>query len=100
MNLFNEGAKVVIVDLFEEPLEKAKKELSAFGEVLSVQADVSKEEDVEKYVKATVDQFGRIVIFFNNAGIVGKITRAVDLAAEDFDKVIAVNVRGVFLGIF
>ena len=96
--LLKEGAKVVIVDLFEEPLEKTKKELSAFGEVLAVQADVSKEEDVEKYVKAAVDQFGRIDIFFNNAGIVGKIAKAVDTEAEDFDKVIAVNLRGVFLG--
>ncbi|MBB6446319.1 SDR family NAD(P)-dependent oxidoreductase [Bacillus benzoevorans] len=96
--LLKEGAKVVIVDLFEESLEKAKKELSSFGEVLSVQADVSKEEDTEKYVKAAVDTFGRIDIFFNNAGIVGKISKAVDLMAEDFDKVIAVNVRGVYLG--
>lgn len=96
--LLKEGAKVVIVDLFEDPLENAKKELSAFGEVLSVQADVSKEEDVEKYVKAAVDQFGRIDIFFNNAGIVGKIAKAVDTKVEDFDKVLAINARGVFLG--
>ena len=49
-------------------------------------------------MKAAVDQFGSIDIFFNNAGIVGKIAKLIDTNADDFDKVIAVNVRGVFLG--
>jgi len=96
--LLKEGAKVVIVDLFEEPLQKTKEELSAYGEVLAVQADVSKEEDVEKYVNATIEAFGRIDIFCNNAGIVGKIAKLTETNADDFDKVIAVNLRGVFLG--
>lgn len=96
--LLKEGAKVVIVDLFEEPLQKTQQELSAYGEVLAVQADVSKEEDAVKYVNAAVEKFGRIDIFFNNAGIVGKIAKLVDTNADDFDKVIAVNLRGVFLG--
>ncbi|MBZ5752050.1 SDR family NAD(P)-dependent oxidoreductase [Metabacillus rhizolycopersici] len=45
-----EGAKVVLVDLFEESLHKAKEELDSFGEVLRVQEDVSKESDVESYL--------------------------------------------------
>ena len=46
-----EGAKVVLVDLVEEALDKAKAELESLGEVVTVVADVTKEEDVEKYVK-------------------------------------------------
>jgi len=94
-----EGANVVLVDLFEEPLQKAQEELKAFGEVLTVQADVSKESDVENYVKQAVEKFGKIDIFFNNAGIEGKVAPLVDQKVEDFDKVLSVNVRGVFLGL-
>lgn len=92
-----EGASVVLVDLFEEALAEAKKELG--GNVLTVQADVSKEEDVEKYVKQTVDNYGKIDIFFNNAGIEGKVAPITEQKVEDLDKVLAVNVRGVFLGL-
>src|SRR5690606_25264554 len=93
----DEGASVVLVDLFEDALAEAKKEL---GEsVLTVQADVYKEEDVQKYVDETVEKFGKIDIFFNNAGIEGKVAPITEQKVEDFDKVIAVNVRGVFLGL-
>jgi 3alpha(or 20beta)-hydroxysteroid dehydrogenase len=94
-----EGSNVVLVDLFQESLDKAKAELSAYGEVLTVQADVSKESDVENYVNKAVNHFGKIDIFFNNAGIEGKVAPLVDQKIEDFDKVISVNVRGVFLGL-
>lgn len=93
----DEGASVVLVDLFEDALAEAKKELG--DKVLTVQADVSKEEDVQKYVDKTVEQFGKIDIFFNNAGIEGKVAPITEQKVEDFDKVIAVNVRGVFLGL-
>ena len=93
----DEGASVVLVDLFEDALIEAKKELG--DDVLTVQADVSKEEDVQKYVDQTVEQFGKIDIFFNNAGIEGKVAPITEQKIEDFDKVIAVNVRGVFLGL-
>lgn len=93
----DEGASVVLVDLFEDALAEAKKEL---GEsVLTVQADVSKKEDVQKYVDETVEKFGKIDIFFNNAGIEGKVTPITEQKVEDFDKVLSVNVRGVFLGL-
>ncbi|MEH7342404.1 glucose 1-dehydrogenase [Bacillus sp. JJ1532] len=94
-----EGAKVVLVDLFEESLLKAKDELASLGEVLTVQADVSKETDVENYVKKALEHFGKIDVFFNNAGIEGKVAPLVDQKIEDFDKVMSVNVRGVFLGL-
>ncbi len=80
-------------------MTKAKTELKSLGEVLTVVADVTKEEDVEKYVKETVDHFGKIDIFFNNAGIVGKTAPIVEQDVEEFDKVMNVNARGVFLGL-
>ncbi|MDN7242825.1 glucose 1-dehydrogenase [Planococcus sp. N028] len=92
-----EGASVVLVDLFEEALAEAKKELG--DNVLTVQADVSKEEDVKNYVKKTMDTYGKIDIFFNNAGIEGKVAPITEQKVEDLDKVLAVNVRGVFLGL-
>ncbi|WP_342433379.1 SDR family NAD(P)-dependent oxidoreductase [Neobacillus sp. FSL H8-0543] len=94
-----EGAKVVLVDLFEESLAKTKEELSSFGEVLTVQADVSNESDVENYVNKAIEQFGKIDIFFNNAGIEGKVAPIMEQKVEDLDKVLSVNVRGVFLGL-
>lgn len=50
-------------------------------------------------MKRTVEHFGKIDVFFNNAGIEGKVAPLVDQKVEDFDKVISVNVRGVFLGL-
>ncbi|WP_039233607.1 SDR family NAD(P)-dependent oxidoreductase [Bacillus thermotolerans] len=55
-----EGAKVVLIDLFQESLDKAKAELDQYGEVIVVQADVSKESDVQNYVNKAVEHFGRI----------------------------------------
>ncbi|MDN3015552.1 SDR family oxidoreductase [Paenibacillus sp. BSR1-1] len=94
-----EGAKVVLVDLFQESLDKTKEELDPYGEVIVVRADVSKEEDVQNYVQKTVDHFGKIDVFFNNAGIEGKVAPITEQKVEDFDKVLSVNVRGVFLGL-
>ncbi|WP_423798341.1 SDR family NAD(P)-dependent oxidoreductase [Neobacillus sp. SAB-20_R2A] len=94
-----EGAKVVLVDLLLESLEQTKAELSQFGDVLIVQADVSKETDVQNYVKQTVDRFGKIDIFFNNAGIEGKVQPIIETSLEDFEKVQRVNVNGIFLGL-
>ena len=94
-----EGAKVVLVDLSKETLDQTRDELESYGEVVSIQADVSKEEEVQNYVEKTVGHFGRIDIFFNNAGIEGKVAPITEQNVEDLDKVLAVNVRGVFLGL-
>lgn len=93
------GAKVVIVDLMEESLNKAKSELQSYGEVIAIQADVTKEEDVKNYVNTSVKNFGTIDVFFNNAGIEGKVAPITEQAVENFDNVMNVNVRGVFLGL-
>ncbi len=94
-----EGAKVALVDLNKDDLQKASDDLGKEGDVLTITADVSSAEDVARYVEATVERFGRIDVFFNNAGIEGKVAPLVDQDIADFDQVIAVNVRGAFLGL-
>lgn len=96
----DEGAKVVLVDLKREALEEAAKELELTPEQhLLVEADVSSEDDVANYVKETKAKFGRIDVFFNNAGIEGKVYHIVDQPAENIDAVLNVNVKGVFYGL-
>ena len=93
-----EGARVALVDLRAEDLKKAAESLGS-SDVLTVAADVSSPEDAARYVRETVERFGRIDIFFNNAGIEGKVAPLAEQKIEDFDRVIAVNVRGPFLGL-
>lgn len=91
------GAKVVIVDLDEERLRETAAKLNS-SNLGYVAADVSRAEEVKKYVQYAVDQFGKIDVFFNNAGIEGVVQPMEDYPEEMFDKVIAVNVKGVWLG--
>ncbi|MGV0879858.1 SDR family oxidoreductase [Martelella sp. FLE1502] len=93
-----EGARVALVDLREEDLKKAAESLGS-SDILTVAADVSSPEDAARYVRETVERFGRIDIFFNNAGIEGKVAPLTEQKIEDFDRVMAVNVRGPFLGL-
>ena len=93
-----EGAKVLLVDLSEEALLKTKEELNDYGEIITVRADVSQESDTVNYVKTAVDHWGKIDVFFNNAGIEGEFSSFVETTVENFDQVMNVNVRGVFLG--
>ncbi len=92
-----EGAKVMLVDLAEDDLKAAVKELNN-EHVKYCIADVSKASDVEKYINETVKLFGEIDIFFNNAGIEGAIKPIIDYPEEIFDEVISINVKGAWLG--
>jgi NAD(P)-dependent dehydrogenase (short-subunit alcohol dehydrogenase family) len=69
------------------------------GEATAVKADVTKSADVKAYVQATLDKYGRIDCFFNNAGIEGKVGHTAEYDEAMFDQVIGVNVKGVFLGL-
>ena len=93
-----EGAKVLLVDLQEDLL---KSQLESIGgkSLAYVVADVTQPEQVKRYVKEAVSLFGGIDIFLNNAGIEGVVSPINDYPIEDFDRVMAVNVRGVWLGI-
>ncbi len=92
-----EGAKVAIVDINEEALKDVKKELGS-DNLIYVVADVAKADDVKNYVKQTVDAFGKIDVFFNNAGIEGIVKPIEEYPEEEFDKLIGINVKGVWLG--
>jgi len=102
VQLAKEGAKLSLVDLNEKGLEETKAkvlEVTPNAEVLLVTANVADEEQVQKYVNQTVETFGRIDGFFNNAGIEGKQNLTEDYGIEEFDKVIGVNLKGVFYGL-
>ncbi|MGA9327275.1 MAG: SDR family oxidoreductase [Salegentibacter sp.] len=91
-----EGAAVMLVDKAEEDLKKAVQEL---GEKTAYfVADVSRKEECEAYTKAALGKFGQIDIFFNNAGIEGAFKPLKDYPEDIFDKVISVNLKGVWLG--
>ncbi|GAA4476226.1 SDR family oxidoreductase [Enteractinococcus fodinae] len=99
--LASDGANLVLVDMNPEGLEETKELVEqANSEIKAelVTADVTKEDDVKKYVDATISAFGKIDGFFNNAGIEGKQNLTEDFGLDEFSKVIAVNLNGVFLG--
>ena len=96
--LLAEGSSVVGVDLDERAVERVCKEVGA-QRWLAVAADVSKEEDCRSYVRRAVDRFGGIDLLANNAGVLGVRAPLAEMAVADFDHVLAVNLRGVFLGL-
>ena len=93
-----EGAQVVLVDLDQAALDRAVADIGA-ERAMGVAADVTDPAQVEAYVQATIAGHGRLDVFFNNAGIEGAVGPIADYPIEMFDKVMAVNVRGVFLGL-
>lgn len=98
VRLAQAGAMVLMADIDEAAAQKSVSDLSAKGlKVKSVKTDVSNEEDVEKMVQTAVHQFGGLDIIVNNAGIYPQAPLS-KMTTEDFDKVMAVNLRGVFLG--
>jgi 3alpha(or 20beta)-hydroxysteroid dehydrogenase len=94
--LASEGARVVLVDRAAEQLTAAARSIPASVPVI---ADVSQESDVDGYVARAVEELGRIDLFFNNAGIEGRMAPMTELSVDDFDRVWAVNARGVFMGL-
>lgn len=94
-----EGAKIVAVDLDEEGLAETVALVEALGgTAIPVNADVTKSDQVKAYVDMAVDKFGGVDVLFNNAGIEGAVARVDEYPEEVFDKVLEVNVKGVWLG--
>lgn len=95
------GGKVMLVDIDAPRLEKSVAALTQQGlDVAGHVADVSDENQTKAYVAAAKERFGRIDGFFNNAGILPRSYCAVwETPTEEFDLTIAVNLRGVFLGL-
>ncbi len=91
------GAAVVLADLDENAVAAAADELTAAGhQALGVACDVSDEAQVAALVERTVGEFGRLDMAFNNAGIMIPVSDAADEPAERFDRVTAINLRGVW----
>ena len=91
------GAAVVLADTNDHALGAATDELTAAGHrALGVPCDVSDEDQVAALVERTVSEFGRLDMAFNNAGIMIPPSDAADEPAEHFDRVTAVNLRGVW----
>jgi NAD(P)-dependent dehydrogenase (short-subunit alcohol dehydrogenase family) len=100
MSFAGRGAKVVVVDRDGAAAEAVAGAIrQQGGDARASTADVTKSADVQAYVKAALDAYGRIDCFFNNAGIEGKVAHTVDYDEAVFDQVLAVNVKGVFLGL-
>ncbi|XP_010256990.1 PREDICTED: short-chain dehydrogenase reductase 2a-like [Nelumbo nucifera] len=94
-----QGAKVVIADVEDELGIVLARSLAP--SVTYVHCDVSLEEDVEKLINSTVSRHGRLDILFNNAGVLGNQSKhksIINFDADEFDRVMRVNVRGVALG--
>lgn len=91
------GAKVVIVDRDAAAGEALAAEIGPAA--IFREADVTRSADVQAYVQAALDSFGRIDCFHNNAGIEGKVAPTAEYDEAVFDAVMGVNVKGVFLGL-
>ena len=93
-----EGAKVMCADLNADGAERVARQIAdSGGEAASTQADVSRAADVERMVQETVERWGRLDVLVNNAGIYF-ILPLTQVPEEEWDRLINVNLKGVFLG--
>ena len=94
--LLDDGARVVIADIDETKGEATAEALAEYGETRFIACDVSKRLDVHNLVAGTLDDFSDIDVLVNNAGIVHKAD-FLSLSERDFDRVMEVNLKGMFL---
>lgn len=100
LKLAQNGATVVLVDYNKETGEETLKLIKEQGgEGIFFQADVSKSEDVQNYVNKAVEVYGQIDIFFNNAGVIQRFAPFTTVEEAEFDRIMDINVKGVFLGL-
>ena len=94
-----EGAKIAAIDINAEAAEDTAKQIkSAGGNAFAMRGDVSLSADTDAMVAETIKRFGVPNILYNNAGIEGEGNFTAQLSEEAFDRVIAINLRGVWLG--
>src|SRR5262245_37680851 len=96
--LLAEGSSVAFVDVDEGAVRKASEELAS-SRLLGLVADVSSEADTEEYFTAATERFGRVDGLHANAGIAEPGPSVAETGIDAFDRVMAVNVRGVFLAV-
>jgi 3-oxoacyl-[acyl-carrier protein] reductase len=92
-----EGARVMINSLRAESLEAALEQLRGRGDVEGIAGDVAVEADAEQLVAETVRRFGRVDVLVANAGIAGEAVNLADMSVEEWDRMLAVHLRGTFL---
>jgi NAD(P)-dependent dehydrogenase (short-subunit alcohol dehydrogenase family) len=93
-----EGANVVVADVSEEGNQETSRMIEELGgRALAVRCDVSRAEDVKAALDKAVEVFGRLDFAFNNAGVEQPITAAAEVTEEEWNRIIRVNLRGVFL---
>jgi len=92
----SEGARVVIADIQDE---KGMRLATKLGNAIYQHTDVTTEDDVRRLVEKAVSSFGRLDVLFNNAGIAGVGGPIESVSVENFDRIVATHLRGVFLGI-
>lgn len=93
-----EGAKVIVADIVEEGGNETVRLIrEAGGEATFVKTDVSQAKEVEALVSRTVETYGRLDCAHNNAGIEGSTAPIADSSEADFDRVISINLKGVWL---
>lgn len=93
------GAKVVLVDFNQEAGEETLGLVKNIGgQGIFIQADVSKSKDVQNYIHIALETFGKIDVVFNNAGIIQKFSMFADIEDDHFERIIDVNLKGIFLG--
>jgi len=89
------GATVVLVDI-QEPVEQTKSLVAKGHKAISIRCNVAVEKEVEDMIAQVVSKFGRLDAAFNNAGINSPATETADASSEEYDKVMAINLRGVW----
>ncbi len=91
------GAQVVVIDTVQERIARTVADIEALGvQALGVQANVTQAGDVDRLVQETLNRFGKIDILVNNAGVV-VVKPIAEQTEADWDKVLGVNLKGVFL---
>lgn len=91
-----EGARVVLSDMNEEGVQETARQLDPDGAASAVRCDVTRSADVKNLVAAAVEQLGAVDVFVNNAGTI-TMRQVVDLSEDEWDTVMDVNAKGVFL---
>jgi meso-butanediol dehydrogenase / (S,S)-butanediol dehydrogenase / diacetyl reductase len=91
-----EGARVVLSDMNAKGVEETAGQLDAGGRAFAVRCDVTKADDVNHLVESSVEQLGAVDVFVNNAGTI-TMRRVVELSEDEWDTVMDVNAKGVFL---
>lgn len=99
VRMAEEGVNIVVVDVSEKGGNETVELVKAKGvEAIFIKADVSKFEEVKNYVDQTVEKFGKIDYFFNNAGISGSGVFFLDSSIEEIEKIVGINMLGALYG--